>query len=79
MVDGFHAHVPAIPARADVLQEREQIRALLLQVRRWVEHHEPSSPVTILLKQADRMWGKRFSEVAHMIPSDLMRVWDQED
>lgn len=79
MVDGFHAHLPAIPARADVLQERDQIRALLLQVRRWVEHHEPSSPVTILLKQADRMWGKRFSEVAHMIPSDLMRVWDQED
>jgi type VI secretion system protein ImpA len=64
---------------ANVAQEREQIRALLRQVRLWIEHHEPSSPVTILIKQADRMWGKRFSEVAHMIPPDLMQAWDRDD
>ena len=62
-----------------VLQEREQIRALLRQVRLWIEHHEPSSPVAILIKQADRMWGKRFSEVATMIPPDLMKAWDSDD
>ena len=62
-----------------VLEEREQIRALLRQVRQWIEHHEPSSPVTILIKQADRMWGKRFSEVATMIPPDLMQAWDRDD
>lgn len=76
---GFHVSLPGAPVHTDVLQEREQVRALLAQVRRWVEHHEPSSPVTILLKQADRMWGRRFSEVAHMIPPDLMRAWDQDD
>jgi type VI secretion system protein ImpA len=62
-----------------VAEEREQIRALLRQVRQWIEHHEPSSPVTILIKQADRMWGKRFSEVATMIPPDLMKAWDSDD
>lgn len=74
---------PALPAavatHAHIAQEREQIRALLRQIRHWVEHHEPSSPVTILLKQADRMWGRRFAEVAHMIPPDLMQAWDRDD
>lgn len=68
-----------LPHHASVAQEREQIRALLRQVRLWIEHHEPSSPVTILIKQADRMWGKRFSEVAQMIPPDLMQAWDRDD
>ena len=63
----------------NVLEEREQIRAQLRQVRQWIEHHEPSSPVTILIKQADRMWGKRFSEIATMIPPDLMKAWDSDD
>jgi type VI secretion system protein ImpA len=62
-----------------IIEEREQIRALLRQVRQWIEHHEPSSPVTILIKQADRMWGKRFSEIATMIPPDLMKAWDSDE
>lgn len=74
---------PALPAagdaRAHIVQEREQIRASLRHIRHWVECHEPSSPVTILLKQADRMWGRRFAEVAHMIPPDLMQAWDRDD
>lgn len=72
--------LPAIGAvHAEVAQDREQIRALLRQVREWVEHHEPSSPVAVVLKQADRMWGKRFSEVIHMVPADLMQAWDRDD
>lgn len=62
-----------------IVAEREQIRALLRHIRHWVERHEPSSPVVILLKQADRMWGRRFAEVAHMIPPDLMQDWDRDD
>ena len=62
-----------------VIEEREQIRLQLRQVRQWIEHHEPSSPVTILIKQADRMWGKRFSEIATMIPPDLMKAWDSDE
>jgi type VI secretion system protein ImpA len=60
-------------------QQREHIRQLLGQVRHWIELHEPSSPVAVLLKQADRMWGKRFSEIAHVIPPDLLQSWDRDD
>jgi len=59
--------------------QREQIRHSLAQVREWIERNEPSSPVAVLLKQAERMWGKRFSEVAHIIPPDLLQAWDQDN
>ena len=79
-VDSHSLNAVATPMlHQNVMEEREQIRALLRQVRQWIEHHEPSSPVTILIKQADRMWGKRFSEVAGMIPPDLMQAWDRDD
>lgn len=59
-------------------QQRERIRQLLIETRVWVEQNEPSSPVAILLKQAERVWGKRFSEVANFIPPDLLRTWDED-
>jgi type VI secretion system protein VasG len=62
----------------DASTQREQVRQSLAQVRQWIEHHEPSSPVAVLLKQAERMWGKRFAEVAHLIPAELLRAWDQD-
>ncbi|BDT67981.1 hypothetical protein os1_21620 [Comamonadaceae bacterium OS-1] len=68
------ANLPMLSAA----EQREHIRGLLVQVRQWIEHHEPSSPVSVLLKQAERMWGKRFSEVAGMIPPDLLQTWDQD-
>ena len=55
--------------RADVLLT---IRA----ARDWFESHEPSSPVAVLLKQAERMVGKRFSQVADSIPLDLLQKWE---
>ena len=67
----------ALPALSNA-DQREQIRRSLIQVREWIERNEPSSPVAVLLKQAERMWGKRFSEVAHIIPSDLLQAWDQD-
>ena len=71
--------LPQAPAVASPVQNREQVRQALAQVRSWIEEHEPSSPVAVLLKQAERMWGKRFSEVAHMIPPELLQAWDQAD
>lgn len=69
---------PMAPAlAASPVQNREQVRQALAQVRGWIEENEPSSPVAVLLKQAERMWGKRFSEVAHMIPPELLQAWDQ--
>ncbi|QDL54670.1 ImpA family type VI secretion system protein [Rhodoferax aquaticus] len=74
------AYLPAISAAMshDLQHQREHIRSLLLQVQQWIEHNEPSSPVSVLLKQAQRMWGKRFSEVASQIPPDLLQAWDRD-
>ncbi len=68
----------ALPALSSV-DQREQIRSSLVQVREWIERNEPSSPVAVLLKQAERMWGKRFSEVAHIIPAELLQTWDRDE
>lgn len=73
-------HWPAThTSAASALLSREQVRDALAQVRLWIEQHEPSSPVSVLIKQAERMWGKRFSEIAHMIPLELLKEWDQEN
>lgn len=49
------------------------------QSREWFELHEPSSPVSALLRQAERMVGRRFSEVADWVPLDLLRKWEAAD
>lgn len=59
-------------------EERARVLAAIRHARRWVEENEPSSPVAVLLKQAERLWGKRFSEVANTIPADLLARWDED-
>ena len=73
-----HQAVMTLPNAGQASDQREHIRALLSQVRVWIEHNEPSSPVSVLLKQAERMWGKRFSEVAGEIPPELLQAWDRD-
>jgi type VI secretion system protein ImpA len=58
---------------------RHDVLASIRDAREWFEHHEPSSPVAVLLKQAERMVGKRFSQVADAIPLDLLQKWDDAD
>lgn len=56
--------------------------AALLQIRaarEWFEHHEPSSPVPLLLRQAEHLVGKPFSDVFQAIPADLVERWAQEN
>ena len=55
---------------------RHDAAARIRTAREWFEMHEPSSPVAVLLKQAERMVGQRFIQVADAIPLDLMRQWD---
>ena len=62
-------HIPGIARREDVLQA-------IRNAREWFQNHEPSSPVAVLLQQAERMVGKRFAQVADAIPLDLLRKWD---
>lgn len=57
---------------------REDVQHSIRTAREWFENHEPSSPVAVLLKQAERMVGKRFALVADAIPLDLLRKWDAE-
>ncbi|GHU47155.1 hypothetical protein AGMMS50289_21920 [Betaproteobacteria bacterium] len=47
-------------------------------VREWFEQYEPSSPVSVLLRQAELMIGKKFYEVAQAIPSDLLERWSND-
>jgi type VI secretion system protein ImpA len=58
------------------LLTRDDVLDTIRTAREWFESHEPSSPVAVLLKQAERMVGKRFSQVADAIPLDLLQKWD---
>lgn len=58
---------------------RDDMLRDIRSARRWFETHEPSSPVAVLLKQAERMTGLRFSQVADAIPLDLLRKWDADE
>jgi type VI secretion system protein ImpA len=58
---------------------RNDARKGIRATREWFEQHEPSSPVAVLLKQAERMVGKRFSQVAHAIPLELLQKWEAEE
>lgn len=57
---------------------RDDVQHGIRAAREWFEDHEPSSPVAVLLRQAERMVGKRFAQVADAIPLDLLKKWDTE-
>jgi len=57
---------------------RDDALQTIRNAREWFEVHEPSSPVAVLLKQAERMVGLRFAQVADAIPLDLLQKWDSE-
>ncbi len=59
--------------------DRWSALAKIQETRMWFEQNEPSSPVVVLLRQSERMVGKRFSELAHIIPADLLAKWDEVD
>lgn len=61
-----------ITNRYDALERIENIR-------NWFEINEPSSPTIPLLRQAERLVGKRFAEVVESIPLDLLQKWDNPE
>ena len=69
---------PPLPVAPTHAEQREAIRLSLHHARLWIEHNEPSSPVSILLKHAERLWGRRFADLAQAIPPELVQAWDQE-
>ena len=62
-----------IPA---LIHDRNDALERLRIIRRWFELNEPSSPTIPLLRQAERLVGKRFSEVINEIPVELLEKWD---
>lgn len=68
---------PAAPIAPTL--DRWTALATMRQVREWFEDNEPSSPVTVMLREAERMVGKRFSELAQSIPLELLSKWDAVD
>lgn len=63
---------------ADRPADRNAALMRICTARAWFEHHEPSSPVALLLRQAEHMVGKTFAEVFQAIPADLVERWTQE-
>lgn len=60
------------------IADREDARERIREIRLWFEAREPSSPIPLLLRQAELLVGKRFSEVAHFLPQELMEKWDAD-
>ncbi|MDR1996508.1 type VI secretion system ImpA family N-terminal domain-containing protein, partial [Azonexus sp.] len=58
---------------------REQALAHIQAARSWFEDAEPSSPVADLLRQAERLTGRRYAEIADAIPLELLRRWEEGD
>jgi len=61
------------------ISDRWSALSAIEEVRHWFEDNEPSSPISVLLRQAERMVGKRFAEVVNSIPADLLAQWDQAE
>lgn len=55
---------------------RDEALSAIRAVRAWFEVHEPSTPVVVLLRQAENLVGKPFSEVVGAIPQDLLQKWE---
>jgi type VI secretion system protein ImpA len=71
--------VPPAPSLAvSPEMARESALHTLRGVREWFEQYEPSSPVSVLLRQAERMIGRKFCEVAQEIPFDLLERWSND-
>lgn len=62
----------------ETVMDRETAKAQMRMLRLWFIEHEPSSPIPILLAQAEKMVGKPFSELVSVIPLELLEKWKQE-
>ena len=78
--DEAKAATPSVPGStpeaSGVAASRQEAQAWIACARQWFDMHEPSSPVGVLLRQAERLVGKRYAEVAAAIPMDLLLRWD---
>ncbi len=69
--------VPAVALNSTWKDARDHARASIAVARDWFELHEPSSPVGLLLRQAERLIGRPYAEVAQAIPAELAARWSE--
>lgn len=67
------------PCEPIAIRDRNDALERLKDIRCWFEETEPSSPTIPLLRQAERLVGKRFSEVISEIPVELLEKWDRSE
>lgn len=73
-------NTPGAPgALGDKPRNRDTVQQQIRAARQWFEQNEPSSPVTLLLRQTERLIGKPFAAVFQSIPADLVEQWSRED
>ena len=59
----------------DAQSGRTQAQDLIREARLWFTANEPSSPVVLLLQQAEGLIGKPFEQVFQAIPAELVAQW----
>jgi type VI secretion system protein ImpA len=59
--------------------DRQAALALIRTARTWFETHEPSSPIPVLLKRAERFVGKPYAEIVTAIPAELLVQWEESE
>jgi type VI secretion system protein ImpA len=74
-------HAPAMggPPTAKRADDRSTALERIREARQWFERHEPSSPIPVLLKRAEHLVGKRYAEIVHAIPVELLVQWGSDE
>jgi len=68
------ARSPVMPA-AGSARDRSDMRVVLADARAWFETHEPSSPIALLLLQAESMVGLHYGQLTQAVPAEWLSRW----
>jgi len=68
-----------MPIPASSIPSRNFARDQIREVRLWFEKHEPSSPISLLLAQAESLVGRRFSELVSFLPHEILEQWEKKE
>jgi len=68
-----------MPVPASSIPSRHFARDQIREVRLWFEKHEPSSPISLLLAQAESLVGRRFSELVSFLPREILEQWERKE
>jgi type VI secretion system protein ImpA len=67
------------PQRPECKINRQVASSMLCDLRNWFEVHEPSSPITVVLRRAERCIGMSYIELTQFLPPDIIGQWEEQD